>query len=101
MSLVANFGCTDIICGRGATSIWPCSHKVTAVAEHDRSMHDHGDHMDMEVYWGDQIAGAAAAGETWPARMTMAKGSVTFRDTRTWHHAVPMIGTTADDIRYQ
>lgn len=101
MSLVANFGCEDITLERGATSIWPCSHKVLSVAKHDRGMHGHGDNMDMEVYWGAEMAEAVAHGETWPARMTMSKGSVTFRDTRTWHHAVPMVGTTANDIRYQ
>lgn len=101
MSLVANFGCEDITLERGATSIWPCSHKVVSVAKHDRGMHDHGDHMDMEVYWSAEMVGAAARGETWPARMTMSKGAVTFRDTRTWHHAVPLLGTTVGDIRYQ
>ncbi len=101
MSLVVNFGCEHITLERGATSIWPCSHKVVSVAKHDRGMHDHGDSTDMEVYWGAEISEALGRGETWPARMTMSKGAVTFRDTRTWHHAVPLVGTTVDDIRYQ
>jgi hypothetical protein len=43
-------------------------------------MHDRGDNMDMEVCWADEMATAAARGETWAARMTLAKGAVAFRE---------------------
>ena len=88
MSLVANWGTDDITLERGATALWPCSHRVVGVATHSRAdLRD--DSMDLEEFHGDAVWSAYEAGQTYPARMVLAKGSVAFRDTRIFHHAVP------------
>ena len=88
MSLVANWGTDDITLERGATALWPCSHKVVGVATHSRA-DLRNDSMDLEECYGDAVWDAYEAGQTYPARMVLAKGSVAFRDTRIFHHAVP------------
>lgn len=88
MSLVANFGTSDITLDRGATVIWPRSHRVVGVAAHSRADLRH-DSMDLEEFFGEAVWSAYEAGETYPARMALSKGAVAFRDTRCWHHAVP------------
>ena len=88
MSLVANWSTDDITLERGATALWPCSHRVVGVATHSRAdLRD--DSMDLEEFYGDAVWSAYEAGQTYPARMVLAKGSVAFRDTRIFHHAVP------------
>eukprot|EP01052_Picozoa_sp_SAG31_P059997 SAG31_NODE_19220_length_609_cov_0.805882_1_plen_128_part_01 len=52
------------------------------------------DDMNMEKYFGGDMVAAHERGETYPARLTLAKGAVAFRDTRLWHHAVPNLSET-------
>ncbi len=72
----------DITAERGATEIYPGTHRETAVANWPRGERVES-HPDLIAHWGP------------PDRMTIPAGGICFRDPRMWHRGVPNHGETA------
>ncbi|OAA54562.1 Phytanoyl-CoA dioxygenase [Niveomyces insectorum RCEF 264] len=82
-AVVLNIYLTDVSPANGATEVWPGTHNITSKAFH---VSEHSGRIRRPVF-------LARAQTHPPGQVTIPKGSICFRDLRTWHAGMPNLST--------
>lgn len=78
-AVVANIYLTDVSPANGATEVWPGTHAITSKKYH---VSEHSGRIRREAF-------CERARTHPPGQITVPKGSICFRDLRTWHAGMP------------